>query len=195
MFGGSVKIDDIASISYFTNKPGTAADPDWTFYIYTATTGTGDTSGFFHSRLNSEPYFTSTPSVTSNTWHEWSTNDPSNPLRFYDQPRSGTFGSYTDPTLAQLQAGMITWGNGSMNDYGSEVVSSFSLQTGSAWANGFTGLVDGLTITLNDGRVATINFEAVAAEVPEPASLALWGLIGAVGLAGWRKRNLLAKKP
>lgn len=35
---------------------------------------------------------------------------------------------------------------------------------------------------------------AAGAEVPEPASLALWGMIGAAGLAGWRKRKLLAKK-
>ena len=194
LFSTPVKIDDIASISYWTNKGTTAADPDWTFLIYTALTGSGDTGSFYHSRLNSEPYFTSTPSVPANTWHQWSTSDPSNPMRFYDQPRSGTFGTYTDPTLAQLQAGTVTWGNSVSNDYGGETINIFSLQTGSAWANGFTGLVDGVTIKLNNGEVGTINLEA-APVVPLPA--AAWmgmTLIGGVGgFKGFRRMRKSAK--
>jgi hypothetical protein len=180
LFSGSVTIDDIASISYWTNKGTTAADVDWTFLIYTAKTGSGDTGSFYHSRLNSEPYFTNTPSVTANTWHEWSTNDPSNPMTFYDQARSGNFGTYADPTLGDLQAGSVTWANNAQYDYGSDTVSLFSLQTGSAWSNGFTGLVDGVTITLKNGDVGRINLEAVPAPASVVGGLALLGGLGLV---------------
>jgi hypothetical protein len=185
LFSSPVTVGDIASISYFTNKPGTGADPDWSFYMYTAKTGSGDTGSFYHSRLTSEPYF-SGATVAPNTWHQWSSNDPTNPMHFYDQPRSGTFGVFGDPTLSQLQSGAYLGHN-----YNGEVISLFSVQTGSGWANGFTGLIDGLVITLNNGAVGTVNFEpAVTAPVPEPASLAVWGAVSALGAAfGWRRRR------
>jgi hypothetical protein len=113
-------------------------------------------------------------------------------MLFYDSNRNGgVFGTYSDPTLGILQAGLFTWPNNTSNDYSNEIVSLFSLQTGSAWANGFTGQVDGLRITLNNGDVGIVNFEAQlpVAEVPEPASLAVWSLIAAAGsVYGWRKR-------
>ena len=187
LFAESVTLNDIASISYWTNKPGTAAAVDWTFIMYTAATGTGDEAPWYHTRLNSEPYFTQTPAVASNTWHAWSTNDPTNPMLFYDQGRSGNYGTYTDPTLATLQAGPVTWANSTTYDYrtSSDVVSLFSLQTGSAWNTGFTGLVDGLTVTLKNGDVGIVNLEAV----PLPA--AVWGgmmLLGALGGAKGLRR-------
>lgn len=192
LFSGSVTINDIQSISYWTNKPGSSSDPDWSFTIYTAKTGSGDTGSFYHSRLTSEPYLTNTSSANdpSNTWHKWSTDDPSNPMRFYDSNRDGgVFGTYNDPTLADLQAGTINWPKPGATpyNYGGDTISLFSLQTGSAWANGFTGLVDGVTITLKSGDVGTINLEA-AQPVPEPSSLALFGF-GAAALAGWRLRR------
>ena len=147
-FSGPVLFSDINSISYWTNKPGTAGDPDWALYIYTKPTGTDDSAGWYKSRLTAEPYFTNTASVPANTWHEWSTSDPTNPLRFYDAPRAGYFGTYTDPTLATLQGGSYTWTNPitlaqATHDYRNEEILFFSLQTGSGWANGFNGLVAG----------------------------------------------------
>jgi hypothetical protein len=189
LFSGPVTVNDIASISYWTNKPTTGADPDWTFYIYTAKQS-GDPN-FYHSRLNSEPLYTSSI-VPPNTWHEWSTNNGANSMRFYDANRNGgIFGTFADPTLAMLQGGPFTWPNSVSNNYGSEIISLFSLQTGSAWANGFTGQVDGLTITLKNGDIGIVNFESqvAPAAVPEPASLAVWSLIVAIGGAcGWRLR-------
>ena len=189
LFTGSVTIRDVASISYWTNKPGSAGDPDWSFYIYTNPTGSGDEASWYHSRLVSEPYFTGTPSVAADTWHEWSTNDPSNPMRFYDSGRDGgIFGTYSDPTLAAIHSGAISWPSGSTYDYNSDAIEFFSFQTGSAWTNGFTGMLDGLTVTLNDGRTGTVNFEASPAAVPEPGSIVLLGT-GLAGLAGTLRRK------
>ncbi len=183
LFGHAITIGDIASMSYFTNKSGTGADPDWTLLLYTAPTGSGDTASWYHARLNSEPYFTQT-TVASNTWHQWSTNDPTNPMLFYDAARSGTFGTYTDPTLSQIQSGTFTWPNGNFDAYGGQTVELISFQTGSAWASGFTGLLDGFNIALSTGDTAAINFEAV----PLPSSV--WaGILLLGGLAAFKFRR------
>jgi hypothetical protein len=180
LFGHSITIGDIASMSYFTNKGGTGADPDWTLLLYTKPTGSSDTASWYHARLNSEPYFTQS-TVASNTWHQWSTNDPTNPLRFYDAARSGTFGTYTDPTLSQIQSGTISW---TSDSYATQTVELLSFQTGSAWASGFTGLLDGFNITLTDATTGDINFEAV----PLPSS-AWAGILLLGGLAAFKLRR------
>lgn len=192
LFTGDVTIKDITSISFWTNKPGSAGGPDWSLYLYTKTTGSGDTGSFYHTRLVAEPLYSNTPSVTPNTWHEWSTNDASNPLRFYDQARDGNIqGTNSDPTLATLQSGPFSWPSGSTYDYSTsnDKILYFSLQTGSQWANGFTGLVDGLTINLTGGRSASVNLEA-ATPTPEPSTMTLVLSGGVFGLFGlWRQRR------
>jgi len=184
---GPVHLSDIASVSYWTNKGTTAADPDWYLAIYTALTGSGDTGSFYHTRLNSEPYLTGTTGVAPSTWHTWATNDPTHPLRLYDQARDGNVqGTFTDPTLSALQAAAITWPTSHTTyDYRTvaDTVSLFSFQTGNPWANGFTGLIDGVTVTLNNGDIGIINLE-----VPEPASLGLLSM-ATFGLALRRRRR------
>lgn len=191
LFSGAVHVGDIASISYWTNKSGTGGDPDWTFLMYTKPTGSDDSASWYKSRLNSEPYFSGS-TVASNTWHEWSSAPGANSMKFYDQPRGGAFGTYTDPTLADLTSGPVTWTNSVTRDYTAEELNILSFQTGSAWANGFAGLLDGLTITLDDGQVGVVNFENTLTVVPLPG--AAWaGLSGLVGLAGFgaiRRRRL-----
>jgi len=187
----TVTIDDIASISYWTNKPGTSGAPDWGLNIYTAPEGSGNEASWYHTRLNSEPYFTNTSSANdvSNTWHQWSTGNATNPMLFYDVGRDGgLYGTYADPTLAELQAGSINWPSGQSGvNYGLDVVNLFSLQTGSAWADGFTGLVDGLTITLTNGDQANVNLEAT----PEPSTWLLL-LTGLAGVAFFVRRRQTA---
>jgi hypothetical protein len=188
LFGYAVTVGDIASISYWTDKPGNSGSPDWSLYIYTDKVA-GDSS-FYNSRLTAEPYLTNTPSANdpANTWTQWSTSGgTTNALTFYDSARDGGVqGTYSDPTLAGIQNGgnAYAWSGGSSNNYNTEDVLYFSVQTGSAWAYGFNGLVDGLTVNLKNGDSAAINFEAT----PEPGTLFLGGL-GGLGLLVAAKRR------
>ena len=192
LFGRKVSFGDIASVSYWTNKPGTSGSVDWSFYFYTAVQASGDTGSFYHTRLVSEPLYSNAAPVAANTWHQWSSGG-TEAMRFYDQARDGNIqGVNSDPTLATLESGPYTWpSSGTTVDYRGELINLFSLQTGSAWSAGFLGLVDGLTITLRSGEIGTVNLEATAAAVPEPESIALLG-IGMLGLfaaVGRQKRK------
>ena len=181
LFGGQkFTIGQIASMSYFTNKSGPATAPDWTLILYTDPTSSGNTASWYHARLNAEPYFTNS-TVTPGTWHQWSTGG-SNPLTFYDQARSGNFGTYTDPTLTGIQNGTYSWAN---DNYADQTVKYISFQTGSAWATGFDGLLDAFNISLTTtNEVGVINFEAV----PVPSSV--WaGLVLFAGLAAFKLRR------
>jgi hypothetical protein len=64
LFGHPVKVQDIASVSWWTNKA--SGVPDWYFHIFTVRQNDGQDSGsWYRSRLNSEPYLsggTYTPS-------------------------------------------------------------------------------------------------------------------------------------
>jgi hypothetical protein len=80
-----------------------------------------------------------------------------------------------DATLAEWQAYMP-----------SGVILGFSSGVGSGWGS-FTGAVDNISWTIN-GVTTVNNFEVAAADVPEPASVALLGL-GLMGLVAARRRK------
>jgi len=190
LFGHSITVGDIASMSYFTNKAGASNTVDWSLYIYTNLAASDNTGSFYQSRLTAEPLYSNPPSVTANTWHQWSTNDPSSPLKFYDASRSGAQGTASDPTLSQLQngGGSYQWTiTSTTHNYNNEVVKYLSFQTGSAWAAGFSGLLDGFDIQLKNAETGAINFEAFT-PVPVPSS-AWAGLVLLGGLAAFKLRR------
>jgi hypothetical protein len=162
LFGGrEVTLGDVASIAYFTKTGAThVADPrDWFLNIYTKPyVGDVSTPTWYGDRVGAEPYFSSALTDPANTWNQWSTGGSTNRLRFFESTQGApgaTFGSYVDPDWATFLAGNSLSGSA----YAGHAILFFSIQTGSAWAPGFTGQVDGLRITLTDGSVATVNFE------------------------------------
>lgn len=166
LFGGrEVSVGEVARISYYTKTGAThTVDPrDWYLTIYTKPfAGDLSTPTWYGSRFGSEPYFSASIVDPVNTWNLWSSNLTPNRLRFFESTQGApgaNFGSYTDPDWATFIASSSA---GTGVHRASQKVLFFSVQTGSAWAAGFTGQLDGLRIELTDGSVATVNFE------PEP---------------------------
>lgn len=161
LFGRPVTMGEVASISYWTKKDAThAADPsDWFLNIYTKPySGDVSTPAWYGDRIGAEPYFSIALNDPADTWNNWTTYGPENRLRFFESTAGApgaTFGSYTDPDWASFVAANALSG---VPRAGQEVL-FFSVQTGSAWAAGFTGQLDGLRIVLMDGSIANINFE------------------------------------
>jgi len=167
---GNFKIDDISSISYHTNKPGSQNDVDFYLVIYTKPDGVND-HGWYGYKLIGEPYFSRNLNAPSDQWNKWSTDVGTNQLTFFDPDTIGFYGFYGQPTLQDIQAGPINWhdyysGCPVTNiDYGVEVVKYISFQTGTNWMNTFQGYIDAITIGLKDGTTVSIDLEGFAGEV------------------------------
>ena len=166
LFGRDITLGEIASMSYWTKKGTTHAAnaADWYIAIYTKKyAGQADTSNWYGARIGSEPYFSASISDPANTWNEWTTGGLSNVLRFFESTAGATganFGSYSAPHWPAFVAGnTLTGPDGGGAPMATQQLLSFSLQTATGWANGFTGQLDGLRIQLTDGSVATVNFE------------------------------------
>jgi hypothetical protein len=162
LFGRSVTVGELASLSYWTKTGTTHAVEarDWSLVVYTKPyAGDASTPTWYGDRYGAEPYFSSNLIDPANTWNLWSSEGPSNQLRFFESTAGATganFGSYTDPNWTTFSSQNALSGQ----PRSSQAILNFSLQTGSAWAAGFTGQIDGLTLSLTDGSVARINFEA-----------------------------------
>jgi hypothetical protein len=163
LFGRDVTLSEIASMSYWTKKAGdhVSAPSDWFLALYTKPYG-GDVStpSWYGDRIGTEPYFSNNIVETPGDWNQWVTGGASNKLRFFESTAGApgsNFGAYTDPDWSTFVAASALSGQ----PRGPQQVLYFSVQTGSAWAAGFTGQVDGLRIELTDGSVANVNFEPV----------------------------------
>ncbi len=164
---GAFTIGDIQSISYETRNAGNnPSNVDYSLYLYTAPES-GNPSGatWYGYRLTAEPYLAQDRVAPANTWNTWSTAPGTNQLTFYDS-NHGPAGTYTDPTLQQIQgSSAVDWasygGGGQVTpiDYAPQTVKYISIQTGSAWTPDFSGLLDDLTVTLKDGTSVTFDFE------------------------------------
>lgn len=161
LFGRDVALGEIARMSYWTKTGSThAIDPrDWSLIIYTKPyAGDLSTPTWYGDRIGAEPYFSANLADPANTWNEWSTDSGNNQLRFFESTQGApgaNFGTYSDPDWATFVAGNALSGQ----PHAEHQVLAFSLQTGSAWANGFTGQLDGMRVELTDGSVASLNFE------------------------------------
>jgi hypothetical protein len=157
LFGRDVNIGELSSISYFTKKntTHTVNTADWYINIYTVPDTNLPVHGsWYGNRIGSEPYFSQNLLDPCNTWNRWVTPEgQNNRLRFFDSTNNLYFGSYTDGFLSDLIANVA---------YKNQKILLFSVQTGSAWANGFTGLVDGLSIQLTSGDIGQVNFVATS---------------------------------
>lgn len=162
--GHGLTVADIESISFFTKKAtGILADRDWWLTVYTQFEGDGDDSGsWYDSRVHARPDVGPgySDSFVYDQWNLWTTGDgaPTNQLVFYDSQRG--FGGYY-ATVDQLGEGPIDWDGDSVDDhdYSDEAILSITLQTDSGW-DGFDGLIDGLVVTLTDGRIGAVNMVA-----------------------------------
>lgn len=160
--GRALTVGEIASMSYWTKKGPThvSVDVDWYLALYTKPyAGDKSTPSWYGDRYGAEPYYSVGINAPVNTWNKWNTAGGTNQLRFFESTQGApgaNFGSYTDPDWASFRSSFALSGM----PRASQEILYISLQTGSAWAAGFTGKLDGLTITLTDGSTATVNFEA-----------------------------------
>jgi len=168
---GTFTIDEIASISYWTNKPGSEGDVDFYLAIYTTPDNNDNTTDWYGYRLNAEPYFSQDLNAPVNEWNTWTTDDGTNQLTFFDTAKTGGYGSYNQPTLQDLQAGTINWHDYNSAytdeeiDYGAETVKYITFQTGTGWMDTFDGYIDAITIELTTGDSLTIDLEQFYNEV------------------------------
>ncbi len=158
IFGRPVHVAELHSISYFTSKDtehNMGNEPDWFVQMYT----NGTAHGWYGERINSEPYFSESIVETPGQWTRWQTSaGQNNRLRFFDS--NIDLGGYDDGFLQEMATDPY---------YGPQTLMLFGLATGSGWAEGFEGMVDGLTIELVSGEIATFNFisgNAVVTTVP-----------------------------
>lgn len=160
--GRAINVGEIAGISYWTNKATTHADSiyDWYGIIYTKPfAGDASSATWYGSRIGFEPYYADNIVDPVNTWNQWSTDDVTNKLRFYESTAGApgaNFGSYADPFfpdfIEQLSLGTAV-------KYADQEVLFISIQTASNFPAGFNGKVDGLRVELTDGTVLNFNFE------------------------------------
>jgi hypothetical protein len=187
LFGGrEVLVSEVASMSFYTNKPTGPTTEDWFFIVYTkpfandvftvpVNTAVTARSWFYGSRFHALVDLSQNLNAPANTWNQWSTSAGTNQLTFAEStavnsPNSGiyapsgaTFGVagtnkiWTDFIAdPTLLTGTAVPAPGPTVLRSSQTISEFSLQTSSG--STFTGGVDGLVITLTDGSVASLNF-------------------------------------
>lgn len=170
---GTFLVKDIESITYWTNKPDPQTAPDWYINIYTVP-GSGPNCisppTWYCNRITIDPMYGYNINAPANQWNMWSTESGTNQMTVYDSRRTNA-GFYNGPTLDDIQAGPINWGDypnsGSTEvvDYSGETVKYIVLATGNPWADTFVGKVDELIITLKNGNSLTLDLEGGPAVV------------------------------
>jgi hypothetical protein len=168
LFGHTVAINDIASITYYTKSP--VGQENWFVNFYTkptdandAVVAAGDDGGFYKHRFFNTAY---TSYIKDSAWHN-------NSITSFTRS-SGSGG---------VSATLGAW----QTSYGTELIRFFSPQTNSA-LNGNDAQIDGLVVTLKNSEIGSVNFDApAAAPLPTTAWMGLSLMLG-MGLVRAYKR-------
>lgn len=160
---GPITIDDLAEVAYWT-RPEVPAEPA-DFYLLVYTRPIAGEGGWYGSRLIAEPYLSRQPDAVGGDWRRWSTAPGGNELTFTDPDRTGSWGFAGQPTLEEIRfPDAFDWSqwNDAFEptalDYGSESILYLAIHTDSGNPD-FRGCVDGLEITLTDGRGFRLDLE------------------------------------
>jgi len=144
----TLTVNDLESIDYWTKRPaGTTAGQDWAIFLYTRARAGADGTWFGFRFVNNYEEHTAL-----DAWESYTTDSG---MTF--RKNSGTATGLMD--FATLKAA-----------YGTELVEMISVQTMSNWSGVFAGYMDGLTITLTNGKVGRVNFVRQPSVTTEPDS-------------------------
>lgn len=131
-------------------------------------------------------------SLTKGVWNETTDSDV-----FW---RWVTGSGVTLDNGAQINQTIEDWADGA-NSGGTQwysdqaLVVGISVGVGSSAGGAYHAFADNITLGFDESDPVAYNFELTdpSATVPEPASLAVWSLVGAAGaLCGWKRRRRLA---
>lgn len=162
LFGRDITVGELYQISYFTKKGTlhTVDAADWYLIMYTDPYDGSPGSSWYGNRINSEPYFSADLVETAGEWTLFqSLAGQNNRLRYFDSS-DNYYGAYTDGFLLDMATD---------DAYSAQPIMLMGLTLGTAWAAGFDGLLDGMTIELVSGETVTMNFlsgNAQAAATP-----------------------------
>ena len=156
---GGLRVQDIASISYFTDRP-TGSSGDWYIKIYTRPTGVGDKNNTVNCAVDQVPgpvcwYHRTLLNNygTDSRRDQWVRHSSGEAMTFRDEYTSGT----PFKSLSAYRGSAV----------GLELVEMISVQTASN-DNGSVGAMDGLEIKLTNGLVGRVNFNAGGESCVEP---------------------------
>ncbi len=136
----TLDVGDLASIAYSTLRPVDAAGRDWWVTIYTRPIAN---EGWYHAR-----YISNFDAHTvENAWVRYTTSGPSGAVPALTFRAQAANGSPTGPALSLAELYALD----------SQPILAITVQTASGWSD-FTGAVDGLEVTLTNGRVGKVDF-------------------------------------
>lgn len=166
---GAFTIGELASIQVHTRRE-LEVSPDLTMVLFTTPSAEAEanTASWYQSRLHSPLEQALELDAPVGQWNAFSTDEGTNQLAFWDY-RNSNVNNGIQPegrqfTLAEMQAGEIQpEGVDEARDYRDQTVKFLTFMTYSGTQEHDVS-IDGITITLKDGRTATIDLEGEAEE-------------------------------
>lgn len=161
---GPITVADIASFKVRTRRNDTETN-DFTLIVYTEpSSDTAKNDGAFYARrLHAQLDWAHALDAPAETWNEFATKAGKNELRFWDfrsaNPSAGPQPTDNQFSLAEMQAGPVTPdGLTDARDYRSEKVAFVALTTYSNYT-AFDASIDGIELTLKNGKGVTVNLD------------------------------------